>query len=62
VQLELSGPIRVAGSEAAFPLVGTLGPPGARSQIDIIDVMRFDLAGRIASLRAFWSADAIRRL
>jgi len=62
VKLELSGPIRVAGGEAAFPMVGTLGPADARSQIDIIDVMRFDAAGRITSLRAFWSADAIRKL
>jgi steroid delta-isomerase len=62
VRLELSGPIRVAGAEAAFPMLGTLGPPGARSQIDIIDVMRFDEAGRITSMRAFWSADAIRKL
>ena len=28
---------------------------------DIIDVMAFDAAGRITSMRAFWSADAIRR-
>jgi steroid delta-isomerase len=62
VRLELSGPIRVAGDEAAFPLLGTMGPAGARSQIDIIDVMRFDEAGRITSMRALWSADAIRRL
>jgi steroid delta-isomerase len=61
VRLELTGPIRVAGGEAAFPMLGTLGTPGSPAYLDIIDVMKFDAAGRIASMRAFWSADAIRR-
>lgn len=61
VRLELSGPIRVAGGEAAFPMLGTLGAPASPAYLDIIDVMRFDGAGRIASMRAFWSGDAIRR-
>jgi len=61
VRLELTGPIRVAGGEAAFPMTGTLGAPGDPSYIDIIDVMKFDAEGRITSMRAFWSADAIRK-
>ena len=61
VRLELTGPIRVAGGEAAFPMLGTLGAPADPAYIDIIDVMRFDASGRIASMRAFWSADAIRK-
>lgn len=61
VELVLTGPIRVAGSEAAFPMLGTLATPAGAAYIDIIDVMKFDAAGRIASMRAFWSADAIRR-
>jgi steroid delta-isomerase len=61
VRLELTGPIRVAGGEAAFPLLGTLGTPASPAYLDIIDVMSFDAAGRVASMRAFWSADAIRR-
>lgn len=60
-KLELSGPIRVSGREAAFPLVATLGAPGAVSYLDIIDVMEFDEQGRITRMRAFWSADAIRK-
>jgi len=61
VRLALTGPIRVAGGEAAFPLLGTLGTPESPAYLDIIDVMRFDGEGRIAGMRAFWSADAIRK-
>jgi steroid delta-isomerase len=61
VRLELTGPIRVAGGEAAFPMLGTIGSPEDPSYLDIIDVMRFDTDGRVTSLRAFWSVDAIRK-
>jgi steroid Delta-isomerase len=61
VRLELTGPIRVAAGEAAFPMQGTIGSPDAPAYLDIIDVMKFDAEGRITSLRAFWSADAIRK-
>jgi steroid delta-isomerase len=61
VRLELTGPIRVAGGEAAFPLLGTIGTPASPAYLDIIDVMQFDGEGRIRGMRAFWSADAIRR-
>jgi steroid delta-isomerase len=61
VKLELSGPIRVAGGEAAFPMTGTIGSASDPSYLDIIDVMKFDAQGRITSMRAFWSADAIRK-
>lgn len=61
VRLQLTGPIRVAGGEAAFPMQGTIGAPDDPSYLDIIDVMKFDAAGRITSLRAFWSVDAIRK-
>jgi steroid delta-isomerase len=61
VRLELTGPIRVAGGEAAFPLLGTIGTAEDPSYLDIIDVMEFDEQGRITRMRAFWSADAIRK-
>ena len=61
VRLALEGPIRVAGGEAAFAMVGTVGTPESPMYIDIIDVMKFDAAGKIVSMRAFWSADAIRK-
>jgi steroid delta-isomerase len=61
-QLELSGPVRVCGREAAAPMQATLrGADGKRVFIDIIDLMTFDEDGLITSMRAFWSPDAIRR-
>ena len=61
VRLELSGPVRVSGHEAAFPMVGTLGSADDPSYLDVIDVMTFDDEGRITSMRAFWSPDGIRK-
>jgi steroid delta-isomerase len=61
VKLELTGPVRACGLEAATPLLARApAGPGKTTLIDIIDVMRFDEEGRIVSMRAFWSADAIR--
>jgi len=60
VVLELSGPVRVCGSEAAFPMVATIGPERRRSCLDIIDLMTFDAAANIRSMRAFWSPDGMR--
>ena len=50
----------VAGREAATPLKVLIGPEGKQQVIDIISVMAFRDDGKIASMRAFWSADAIR--
>ena len=58
-RLELSGPVRVCGREAAGPMQATIGDGAAF--IDIIDVMVFGDDGLIRSMRAFWSPDAIRR-
>jgi steroid delta-isomerase len=61
-KLDLTGPVRVSGREAAAPMQATLtGPDGKRAFIDIIDVMSFDEDGLITSMRAYWSPDAIRR-
>ena len=60
-RLSLTGPIRVSGSEAAFPMLASLGPEDDPSYLDIIDVMTFDADARITSMRAFWSPDSIRR-
>jgi steroid Delta-isomerase len=61
VKLEITGPVRACGVEAATPLLARApAGPGQATLIDIIDVMRFDEEGRIVSMRAFWSADAIR--
>ena len=55
-----TGPVRVAGHEAATPVVVLMGPEDQRSALDLISVMSFDEDGKIASMRAFWSMDAIR--
>lgn len=61
VGFEVTGPIRVAGSEVAFPLIATLpSKDGQKSFIDVIDLMAFNESGKISSLRAFWRPQDIR--
>jgi steroid delta-isomerase len=60
VTMKRSGPVRVAGGEAATPLVVLVGPTGQQQVIDIISVMTFSDDGKITSMRAYWSPDAIR--
>jgi steroid delta-isomerase len=62
IVMKLTGPVRVAGSEAATPLVVLIGPEGSadRKALDIISVMKFREDGKIESMRAFWSMDAMR--
>jgi steroid delta-isomerase len=47
--------LRVAGHEAAFLFVITVGPDGGRIRIEPIDVMVFNSDGKIASMKAYWS-------
>jgi steroid delta-isomerase len=47
--------VRVAGHEAAFQFVITVGPDGGRMRIEPIDVMVFNADGKIASMKAYWS-------
>lgn len=58
--MKLTGPVRVAGNEAATPMCVLMGPEGERSALDIISTMVFNEQGRITSMRAFWSFDAMR--
>lgn len=60
VLMKLTGPVRAAAGEGAAPYRVLLGAEGQQQVIDIIDVMTFDGAGAITSMRAFWSMDAIR--
>ena len=60
VTMKRSGPVRVAGREAATPVVVLMGREGQQSALDVISVMTFDEDGKITSMRAFWSMDAIR--
>jgi len=61
IVMKLSGPPRVAGREAAAPLVVLMGPEGPdRRALDVISAMTFDADGKIKSMRAYWSFDAMR--
>jgi hypothetical protein len=55
-----TGPVRGAGHEAATPVVVLMAPEGQRSALDVISAMSLDEGGKISSIRAFWSMDAIR--
>lgn len=54
VKLEATGNPRVAAGEAAFPMRVVVGPS---QLIEVIDVMAFNDAGLIQTMRAFWSAE-----
>jgi len=52
VEAELTGPVRLAGQEVAFPF--TITVIGANFAIDIIDVFRFNEDGKVVEMRAYW--------
>lgn len=56
IKAELSGQVRVAGMEAAFPFKLTVSGD-AVMHINVIDVFRFNEAGKVVSMRAFWGAE-----
>ena len=60
ITMKQTGPVRIAGNEAATPVVVLMGSGEQRMALDIISAMVFDEAGKIASMRAWWSADAMR--
>ena len=57
VELELTGPVRCAGSAAVFPFIATMNMGGKKMRIDIIDVFEFNDAGLIQSMRAYWGPE-----
>lgn len=50
----LEGPVRVAGCEATFPFSISYVYEGKRTIIHAIDLFRFNEAGKIVSMRAFF--------
>lgn len=61
VTMKRTGPVRVAGLEAACPLVVLMGPEGPdQKALDIISTMIFDESGRITQMRAYWSFGGMR--
>ena len=51
--------LRVAGHQAAFMFAITVGSGEQRIRIEPIDVMVFNSDGRIASMKAYWSAEHV---
>jgi steroid delta-isomerase len=60
IELERTGPVRVAAGEAAFPMQARPVLGDTTFAIDIIDVMTFDEEGRITTMRAFWDPAEMR--
>jgi steroid delta-isomerase len=60
LQVELSGPIRVAGNECAMPMLAELSMGDQTLYIDVIDVMKFNDDGKVESMRAFWNPAEMR--
>jgi len=58
--LVLTGPVRVAGNEAAAPMVAQVCFDGVDYELDVVDVATFNDDGLLTSLRAFYSLDDLR--
>jgi len=56
LQVELEGEVRAVGNEAAFAFSVSFDAQGRRTTIRPIDLFRFDAAGRITAMRAFFGA------
>ncbi|HET9875594.1 MAG TPA: nuclear transport factor 2 family protein [Mycobacterium sp.] len=54
--------LRVAGNEAAFHFRLTMTAGDSRMRIEPITVMVFDDAGKIAAMKAYWSATDVTQL
>src|SRR6187551_2836388 len=60
ITLVPTGPVRVAGTEAAWPMQAVTTVGADKLVVDIIDVVTLDDAARITSMRAFWDPAEIR--
>ena len=60
IELRRTGPVRAAAGEGAFPMQARPNIGGTTFVVDIIDVMTFDDAGRITTMRAFWDPAEMR--
>ncbi len=60
LQVELAGPICVAGNQCAFPLLAALTMEGNTSYLDATDILSFSEDGKITSMKAFWNPAEMR--
>jgi steroid Delta-isomerase len=56
-KLTLDGPVRCAADHAAFAFHVTLDWEGQTTRIDVIDTFRFDEAGKVAEMHAFFGPE-----
>jgi steroid delta-isomerase len=61
-KLKLQEPIRVVENSAAFAFAAAVSAPSGNIEIDVIDVMTFNDAGKITSMRAFFGPTNIRKV
>jgi len=59
-KLELLGDPRCAGDGVAFPFAVKLNHDGAQMVIEVIDTFRFDDAGKVTEMRAFWGPGNVK--
>ena len=59
-RLELLGDPRCAGDSVAFAFAVKLEHEGQRSVIEVIDTFRFDDAGKVVEMRAFWGPGNVK--
>ena len=55
-----TGAIRCAGMEVAFPFRVIIDLGKGKRTMEVIDVFRFNAAGKVVSMRAFWSRDNMK--
>lgn len=60
--LSLTGPVRVAGREAATPMLARVLFAEVVYELDVVDVAVFNDDGLLTSLRAFYSLDDLRAI
>lgn len=60
LQVELTGPICVAGNQCAFPLLAQLTMGEDISYLDATDVLTFNDDGKISRMRAYWNPEELR--
>lgn len=58
-KLRLDGPVRTGGDYAAFAFT-VLVDFGGPKEIEVIDTFKFDAAGKVTEMRAFWGPANMR--
>jgi steroid Delta-isomerase len=56
-KLVLEGPVRIAGEYAAFPFSARLTMGGNDMQVDVIDIFKFNEAGKVIEMTAYFGPD-----